>query len=105
VKYKVVFRDRSTSEGEQADKPATFLDTQLDDTTVLDATFVGRIEPDSVHSSDRIEEDDGFLSYGTEIWEYDVAEGRDGDFVAALKNSEVVVEYEALESPDELGIS
>lgn len=105
MKYKVVFRDRSTSEGEQADKPATFLDTQLDDTTVLDATFVGRIEPDSVHSSDRIEEDDGFLSYGTEIWEYDVAEGRDGDFVAALKNSEVVVEYEALESPDELGIS
>lgn len=104
MKYRVVFRDRSTREGDQADKPATFLDTQLDDSTVLDATFVGRIEPESIHSSDLIEEDDGFISYGSEIWEYDVAEGRDADFIAALQNSEVVMEYEALESPDELGV-
>jgi hypothetical protein len=105
VKYRVVFRDRSTRAGEQADKPATFLDTQLDDSTVLDATFVGRIEPDSIHSSDQIEEDDGFLSYGSEIWEYDVAEGRDADFIAALQNSQVVMEYQALESTGELGVS
>ena len=105
MKYRVVFRDRSNNEGEQADKPSTFLDTQLDDSTVLDATFVGRLEPDSVHSSDRIEEDDGFLGYGSEIWEYDVADGRDADFVAALKNSGVVMEFEPLESSDELGVS
>ncbi|HEX4229660.1 MAG TPA: hypothetical protein VHZ07_13395 [Bryobacteraceae bacterium] len=105
MKYRVVFRDRSTPEGEQADKPATFLDTQLDDSTVFDARFVGRIEPDSVHSSGQMEEDDSFLSYGSEIWEYDVAEGRDADFIAALRNSEVVMEYQALESSDELGVS
>lgn len=105
MKYKVVFRDRSTRQGEQADQPAAVLDTQLDDSTVVDATFVGRNEPESIHSSDEIEEDDDFLSYGSEIWEYDVAEGRDADFIAALQNSQVVMEYEALESPDELGVS
>ncbi len=44
-----------------------------------------------------MEEDDSFLSIGTEVWEYDVAEGREREFTDALKNSQMVVEYEALE--------
>ncbi|HWF47973.1 MAG TPA: hypothetical protein VG168_13270 [Bryobacteraceae bacterium] len=92
----------------RANRPINRLRSSIRSWTIppfLDATFVGRIEPDSVHSSDQIEEDDGFLSYGSEIWEYDVAEGRDADFVAALVNSQVVMEYQALESPDELGVT
>ena len=105
MKYRVVFRERSDRAGEKADDPPSFLDTQLDDETVLDAVFVGRNRPDALHSSDMIEEDDSFLSIGTEVWEYDVAEGKDQDFKNALLNSGMVIEFEPLESSDELGVS
>lgn len=104
MKYRVVFRERSNLEGERAENPAAFLETQLDDETVLDARFVGRLRPDAQHSSDLIEEDDGFLSLAAEIWEYDIADGKDEDFKNALLNSEVVMEFEPLESTDELGV-
>ncbi len=105
MKYRVVFRERSNQQGEKADNPADFLDAQLDDETVLDAVFVGRNEPQALHSSDRIEEDDGFLGLTTEIWEYDVAEGKEEDFEAALQNSEMVIEFEPLESDNTLGVT
>jgi hypothetical protein len=106
MKYRVVFRERSNEQGEKAEDPTAFLDTQLDDETVLDAQFVGRLEPDPLHNSDRIEEDDGFLARSTpEIWEYDVADGKEDDFVSALQNSGVVIEFEPLESPGELGVT
>lgn len=98
MKYRVVFRERSDENGEQADNPAAFLDAQLDDDTVLDAVLVGRLSPDAQHSSDTLEEDDAFLSVVGEIWEYDVAEGKDEDFKAALLNSGVVMEYDPIES-------
>jgi hypothetical protein len=105
MKYRVVFRERTNLEGEKADNPPEFLDTQLDDETVIDAVLVGRNEPDALHGSDRMEEDDSFLGLTTEIWEYDVADGKDDDFKAALQNSEMVIEFEQLESNEELGIS
>jgi len=105
MKYRVIFRERTDQTGERFDNPPDFLDVQLPDGTVLDAVFVGRNRPEALHSSDRIEEDDGFLSVATEIWEYDVAEGRDEDFKNALLNSGVVIEVEPLESSGELGIS
>ncbi|MGH9583074.1 MAG: hypothetical protein ACRD4O_09085 [Bryobacteraceae bacterium] len=104
MKYKVVFRERSDWEGEKAGDPASFLDTQLDDETVLDSRFVGRNRPFAQHSSDVIEEDDAFLSVGSEVWEYDVADGKDQEFKDALLNSGVVMEFEPLESSDELGV-
>jgi hypothetical protein len=105
MKYRVTFRERSDEQGQKADDPASFLDAQLDDETVLDAVMVGRTMPDSLHSSDRVEEDDGFLSLGSEIWEYDVADGKDEDFKNAMLNSGMVMEFEPLESSDELGVS
>lgn len=105
MKYRVIFRGRSDQQGEKADEPSSFLDTQLDDETVLDSVLVGRTQPDALHSSDVIEEDDGFLSLGSEIWEYDVAEGKDEDFKNAVANSGIVMEVEPLESSDELGVS
>lgn len=104
MKYRVVFKSRSDQQGNAADSPASFLDTQLDDDTVLDALRVERTGPDSMHSSDILEEDDGFLM-GSEVWEYDVADGKQRAFIEALKNSEVVMEYEALESSGDLGLS
>jgi hypothetical protein len=105
MKYRVVFRERSNRAGEKADDPATYLDTQLEDGVVLDASLIGRLEPDSLHSSERLEEDDAFLSLSPEIWEYDVAEGRDADFKNALLNSGMVMEFEPLESSDDLGVA
>ena len=105
MKYRVVFRGRSDEEGGRADNPPSFLDPELEDGVVLDAAFVERLEPDALHSSDRMEEDDAFLSISDEIWEYDVAEGRDQDFKDALANSEMVIEYEPLESSSELGLT
>ncbi len=104
MKFRVVFRERPNQQGEQADNPAGFLDTQLDDQTVLDAVRVERTGPESLHSSDILEEDDSFLM-GSEVWEYDVAEGKVQDFKDALANSGTVMEYEAMESADELGLS
>jgi hypothetical protein len=105
MKYRVILRERSGEDGEQADEPSNFLDSQFDDETVLDARFVGRLRPDAQHSSDELEEDDSFLSISPEIWEYDVAEGKDQAFIDALRNSEMVMEFEALESGEELGVS
>lgn len=105
MKYKVVFRERSNRDGEKAEDPASFLEAQLDDDTVISSTFVDRTGPDAKHSSDVIEEDDDFLSLATEVWEYDVADGKDEEFKNALLNSEMVMEFEPLESGDELGVS
>ena len=105
MKYRVVFRERSDERGEKADSPSNMLESELDDETVLDARFVGRVTPDALHSSESIEEDDGFLSISPEIWEYDVAEGKDEAFKDALRNSGAVMEFDALEAEDELGLS
>jgi hypothetical protein len=105
MKYRVVFRERSDRAGEKADNPPSFLEPELDDETVLDAVFVGRNRPDALHSSDLMEEDDAFLSVGTEVWEYDIADGKDEDFKNALLNSGMVIEFEPLESGDELGVT
>jgi hypothetical protein len=105
MKYRVIFRERSNRQGEKADEPATYLDTQLEDGIVVDSVFVGRLEPPSVHSSDTMEEDDAFLSLSGEIWEYDIAPGRDQDFKEALQNSGRVMEFEPLESSNELGLT
>ena len=72
---------------------------------MLDAVLVGRISPDGLHSSDRMEEDDAYLALSGEIWEYDVAEGREEDFKSAVLNSGGVMEIEPLESGDELGLT
>jgi hypothetical protein len=105
MKYQVVFRERSDRAGQPADNPPSFLDAQLDEETVQDAVFIGRNPSDAQHSSDVLEEDDDFLSLGTEVWQYDIADGKEEDFKNALRNSAMVIEFERLESGNELGIS
>lgn len=97
MKYRVTFMERTDAMGNPTEKPPEFVEPELPDGVVLDATFVERFEPESMHVQEVMDEDDSFLSVGTEIWEYDVADGRDREFVDALKNSQMVVEYETLE--------
>lgn len=103
--YRVVFRERSDETGERADDPPSFLDAELEEGVVLDARMVGRMEPGALHSSDRIEEDDGFLASSTpEIWEYDVADEQSASFEEAMRNSGVVMEFERIDSPNEMRV-
>jgi hypothetical protein len=100
MKYRVVFMERTDSKGARTENPPEYVELDLADGVVLDATFVERIEPDSLHVQEVADEDDAFESVGTEVWEYDVADGRESEFLDALRNSQMVIEYESLDDAD-----
>jgi hypothetical protein len=100
MRYRVTYRKRFNREGDEADAPQTFLNVA--DGVVLDSEFVERIEPPSLHVEDAMEEDDDFLSLGSEVWEYDVADGRDQEFKDAVLNSQMAMELERLEDIEDM---
>lgn len=102
MKYQVTFRERTDGKGNPTEDPPAFVEPELMDGVVLDATFIERIEPDSLHVQEVMDEDDSFLSIGTEVWEYDVAEGREQEFEDALTNSQMVMEFEVLDDSGQL---
>lgn len=102
MKYQVTFRERTDGTGEPSERPPDFLEPELTDGVVLDAVFVERLEPDNMHVEEAMDEDDSFLSIGSEIWEYDVAEDRKQEFEDALKNSQMVMEYEVIDDEGQL---
>ncbi len=93
--YKVTFRKRFNEDGGESDRPETFV--QVGDGVVLNASKSETIDPLALHSQDELDEDDNFESLGTETWEYEIADGRDDDFIAALENSRMVLQYEAID--------
>lgn len=97
MKYRVTFMERTDGAGNPTENPPEFVDPELMDGVVLDAAFVERFEPQNMHVQEVMDEDDSFLSVGSEVWEYDIADGRDQEFLDALKNSQMVIEYESLE--------
>jgi len=102
MKYQVTFRERTDATGNPTENPPAFVEPELIDGVVLDAVLVERIEPENLHVQEVMDEDDSFLSIGTEVWEYDVADGREKEFIDALENSQMVIEYEALDDAGEL---
>lgn len=56
--------------------------------------------PAAMHSEEQLEEDDDFLSVGSETWDYDVVDGREDDFLAAVKNSRLAMECVPLGDED-----
>jgi len=98
MRYVVTFRKRFNQKGDPADQPSALLDAP--EGVIEDAGMVEIIEPPSIHASEDIggepgsesAEDDGFLALGTETWIYDVAEGREDEFKAAVAASEVAIE-------------
>ena len=99
VTYRVSFRKRFNQQGEGADAPVTFLN--MADGVILDSTVVETIEPDNLHGEEDMEEDDDFLSLGTEVWDFDVAEDSQQEFKDALVNSGMVMEFETLDEEDD----
>jgi hypothetical protein len=100
MRYRVTYRKRFNREGDEADAPQTFLNVA--DGVIVDSEFVERIEPPSLHGEDQMEEDDDFLSLGSEIWEYDVADGRDQEFKEAVLNSGMAMELERVEEIEDM---
>lgn len=96
--YRVTFMERTGASGEPSEKPTEYVAIDLPDGVVLDQQFVERTEPQAMHVEDSLEEDDDFLSVGSETWDYTVKEGREDDFIAALENSQMVMEYVKLDS-------
>ena len=93
--YKVTFTKRFNSEGEEADRPESFVEVL--DGVVLNAAKAEVIEPAGMHSQEVLDEDDAFLSIGTEVWEYEVADGRQQEFIDALEQSRKVIQYEEMD--------
>ena len=78
--------------------PTADVDVDIPDDVVVDKVFVGRLEPSAQHSQEVLDEDDAWLGLAaTELWEYDVVDGREQDFIAALRNSEVVMEFSEID--------
>ncbi len=63
--------------------------------------MVEQIQPDSVHVEESMDEDDDFLPFGSEIWEFSVVNSREDEFKSALEESGVVMEYDVVEEDDE----
>ncbi len=95
--FRVTFMERTGASGEPSEKPTDYVAIDLPDGVVLDKQFVERTGPSAMHSEDSLEEDDDFLSVGSETWDYEVADGREDDFIAALQNSQMVMEYVRLD--------
>jgi hypothetical protein len=90
MRYRVAFRQRFTKEGGEADSPETFV--EFPDGLVQSAEFVERFEPDNLHGEEEMDEDDDFLPFGTEVWEYEVAAGRGKEFREAIERSGKTIE-------------
>ena len=93
--YKVTFRKRFNEQAEEADRPESFVRTE--EGVVLNAAKSEVIDPPALHSQDTLDEDDNFESLGTESWEYEIAGGREREFIDALENSRMVIQYEAID--------
>lgn len=95
--FRVTFMERTAGDGAPSERPTEYVSIDLPDGVVLDKQFVERTEPSNLHVQETMDEDDSFLSVGAETWDYEVADGREDDFVAALKNSQMVMDYERLD--------
>ena len=98
--YRVTFAKRFTSDGEPSDiDPTKFLD--LADGIVLDQVLVEGLEPEAQHGQEVLDEDDAFLGRAAaEVWEFEIADGREKEFVTALTNSGTVMEYDTMDELD-----
>lgn len=102
--YRVTFAKRFQSDGDPSQlDPTAELERYVADGVVLDKAHVATHSPESQHSQGVLDEDDAFLGMAAaDIWEYQVEEGRESDFEAAIRNSHVVMEYQII---DDVNIS
>lgn len=93
MRYRVVFRERAGVNRSVAQNPIGFLQGNPPESVVRNSKFVLRKDPEFKGSADSPEDDVEFRHLGTEVWEYEVAEGRDQEFKDALLNSGSILEF------------
>ena len=82
-------------------RPSAELDLNLADGIVAEKEFVEQLESDAQHSQDVLDEDDAFLgSAAPEVWEYEVVNARAAEFEEAIKNSDLVLEYDVVDNTE-----
>jgi hypothetical protein len=97
MRYRVTFMERTNAAGEPTESPPDYVDIQAADGVILEKSMVQRDEPLAMHGEETLEEDDNFLSVGSETWDYEVADGREKEFLEAVTNSEMAFECIPLE--------
>jgi hypothetical protein len=97
MRYRVTFLERTNAKGNPTEFPPDYVTIDVPDGVILDRTFVERDQPAALHSEEALEEDDDFLSMGSETWDYDIAEGREQEFLDALRNSQMAFDCEPLD--------
>lgn len=109
MRYRVAFEKRAGTDGRLPElEPSERLEEELPEGVIAEKTMVEAIESNAEHSQEVLDEDDSFLALGsTEVWEYDIVEGRNSEFEDALRRSKVAFEFtvvdEADASPEEAG--
>ena len=93
--YRVTFMERTGVTGEPSEVPPDYV--AVPDGVVLERLFIDRTAPDALHSEEALDEDDSFLSVGSETWDYEVEDEREEEFVETLRNSQMVMEYVRLD--------
>jgi|ERR1043166_7409335 hypothetical protein len=96
--YRVTFMERTNGAGQPSEFPPDYLAIEVPDGVILDKTYVERDEPTAVHVEESLDEDDSFMSIGSETWDYEIANGREQEFLDAVKNSRMAMECIPLES-------
>jgi hypothetical protein len=97
--YRVTFAKRFQSDGKPSElDPSAELEGLLADGVVLDKAHIETFEPEAKHNQEVLDEDDAFLGRAAaEVWEYQVEEGRQDEFVHAIRNSQVVMEFDVID--------
>jgi len=100
MRYRIAFTKRLQSDGgDTGMRPSAELDLNLSDGVVAEKEFVEQLESEAEHSQEVLDEDDAFLASATpEVWEYEVVDARSAEFEEALKNSDLVLEYDVVDS-------
>jgi hypothetical protein len=92
MKFLVTFKERTGADGQPSEDAPDEAALEIPDGVILDRTFVQRTVPDAMHNEEVLDEDDDFLSLSAETWEYDIADGRQQEFLDAVKVSETAME-------------
>lgn len=100
MKYRVTFMERTDKRGNPTESPSSYADIDFAEGIVAEKTFVERTAPSAMHNEDSLEEDDSFLSIGSETWDYEIDGTRQQDFLAGLENSQMVMECVLLDEQD-----
>jgi hypothetical protein len=104
MKYLITFKKRFTETGEEGDDPSDLVSPA--DGVILDKVFVERSEPPNRHVTEDANEsgeDDGFLTFGTESWIYEIDDSRTDEFLHELRNSRLVLEFQEMEDEELIG--